>query len=83
MLTTPLPQYPWQMIATDLFEIDGTHYLLVVDFFSRYAEIKKLSSTTSTSAISLKGIFSTHEIPEVLRSDNGPQYSSREFAVFG
>ena len=71
------------MIATDLFEIDGTHYLLVVDFFSRCPEIKKLSSTTSTSVInSLKGIFSTHGILEVLQSDNGPQYSSREFAVF-
>ena len=83
LLITPLPDYPWQMIGTDLFELSGEHYLLVVDYFSRYPEISRLTSTTSAAVItSLKSIFARHGIPETVRSDNGPQYASREFSMF-
>ena len=42
-----------------------------------------MSSTTSRSTIAaLKSVFSRHGIPEVVRSDNGPQYNSQEFATF-
>ena len=42
-----------------------------------------MSSTTSSSIISaLKSVFARHGIPEVLRSDNGPQYTSKEFKTF-
>lgn len=44
---------------------------------------KKLNSTTSAAIINhLKSIFAEHGIPESLVTDNGPQYSSREFAAF-
>ena len=33
---TQLPDYPWQQIGTDFFELQGQHYLLVVDYFSRF-----------------------------------------------
>ena len=52
---------------------------------SRFIEIAKLSSTTSTDAdvvTHLKSIFAHHGIPEVFISDNGPQYSSSLFAKF-
>ena len=43
----------------------------------------KLTSTTSAAVIkALKSVFSRHGIPETVRSDNGPQYSSQEFARF-
>ena len=32
--------------------------------------------------MSLKSLFARHGIPEVVRSDNGPQYDSAEFAKF-
>lgn len=83
LMTSPVPDYPWQVVGSDLFELKGTHYLLVVDYLSRYPEVAKLPSTTSTAVISaIKSIFSRHGIPEVVRSDNGPQYSSREFDEF-
>ena len=61
-------------VGTDLFKIDGTHYVLTVDYFSRYAGVIQLTSTTSAAVIrALKSVFSRHRIPETVRSDNGPQ----------
>lgn len=54
-----------------------------MNYFSRYPEVHELKSTTSGSVIiHLKSTFSRHGIPEVVRSDNGPQFSSLEFARF-
>lgn len=83
LIVTPLPDHPWKVVGTDLFEIQGVHYLLTVDYFSHYPEVTRLTSTTSGVVISaLKSTFARHGIPEVLRSDNGPQYASQEFAEF-
>ncbi|ETX01927.1 MAG: hypothetical protein ETSY2_36450 [Candidatus Entotheonella gemina] len=80
---TPLPTLPWQKVASDLFEWKGATYLLVVDYFSRYIEIARLDRTTTADVVThLKSIFARHGIPEILISDNGPQYSSREFQDF-
>jgi hypothetical protein len=58
-------------------------YLVVVDYYSRFIEIAKLSSTTSPSIVThMKSMFSRHGIPETVVSDNGPQYSSTEFSQF-
>ena len=83
LITSILPDYPWQRIATDLFELDGAMYLAIIDYFSRFPEVIKLKSTTSRRIIdALKTLFARYGIPEVVRSDNGPQYSSAEFAEF-
>ena len=43
----------------------------------------KLASTTSQSVIAaLQSTFARHGIPEIVVSDNGPQYSSQEFTEF-
>ena len=80
---TPFPEYPWQRVATDLFEWKKTSYILVVDYYSRYIEIALLRTTNSSRVIQkLKTIFARHGIPECLVSDNGPQFSSQEFQQF-
>ena len=80
---TPFTDYPWQKVATDLFEWRKNTYLLVVDYYSRYTKIQKLTTTTSADVIrQLKSIFARHGIPEELVSDNGPQYTAEEFACF-
>ena len=97
-MTSELLKYPWQVVGTDLFELNKANYLLVVDYFSRYPEVLQLMSTTSlentdfradmtladsASVIStLKFMFSRHGIPKIVWSDNGPQYSSAEFMSF-
>lgn len=84
LITTPLPDRPWKMIATDLFELEGRDYLLVVDYFSRFVEVglMKKSKTSSEVIRVLKALFARHGVPEEIRSDNGPQYDSAEFAQF-
>ncbi|XP_062590681.1 uncharacterized protein K02A2.6-like [Saccostrea cucullata] len=80
---TKFPDRPWEMLGTDLFHLKNDNYLLVVDYFSRYVEIAKLKSTTSQSIVNhLKSIFTRHGIPDILVSDNGPQYSSSVFQTF-
>ena len=45
-------------VASDLFELKGTPHIVVVDYFSRYIEVMKLTTTTSAAIISaLKAIF--------------------------
>ena len=83
LLVTPVPEYPWRKVGTDLFELKGVHYLLIVDYFSRYPEITKLVSITSSAIIAaLIAAFSRHGILDAVRSENGPQYLSQEFARF-
>ena len=66
-----------------MYEFKGASYILVVDYFSRFIETQKLSSTTSSSIIAaLKSIFVRHGIPDTLVTDNGPQYFSSEFKLF-
>ncbi len=74
LLTSPLPDFSWQVIGTDLFELEGKQYLLIVDYFSRFPEVIQLKSTTSAAVISqLKSVFARHGIPETVQSDNEPQ----------
>ena len=83
MTMSELPSRPWQIVATDLFHFKGCDYLLIVDYYSRFFEIAKLPSTTAKSVIChTKSIFARHGIPNVIRSDNGPQFSSNEFKQF-
>lgn len=83
LMPAQFPKVPWQKVASDLFVWKNSHYLLIIDYFSRYIEIAKLNSESAASVIKhMKSIFARHGIPQEVVSDNGPQYSSREFAKF-
>lgn len=80
---TKVPEYPWQVVPTDLCTWEDKDFLVVVDYYSRFFEIFKLQNTTSQSVISkLQESFSRNGISEKVESDNGPQYSSHEFRDF-
>ena len=81
LIATPTPELPWQKVASDLFEWNKQQYLLVIDYRSRFIEVECLSSTTSSEVIiQMKKMFARHGIPQCMITDNGPQYSSSEFA---
>ena len=72
-----------ELVSTDLFKWNGGDYLLVVDSYSRFIEIAKLTNTSSSRVIQhTKSIFARHSIPTTVKSDNGPQYSSDEYRKF-
>lgn len=83
LLPSSLPDRPWERLATDLFELNGKTYLAIVDYYSRWLEVKLLNKTTSSEIINnVKSVFAAHGIPDIMMSDNGPQFSSAEFAQF-
>ena len=80
--STPLPSGPWQDLAIDLLGLlpSGESVLVIVDYFSRYYEVEIMRSTTSEKVIEcLEKIFTTHGLPQSLRSDNGPLFRSEVF----
>jgi len=83
LIPTTLPELPWQKVATDLFEWKGANYLLIIDYYSRWIEIARLEQTTSQCVINhMSSIFARYGIPEIVMSDNGPQYDSNAFKLF-
>lgn len=83
LMMHPVPHRPYYKVGTDLFDCDGKSYIVVTDYFSNYPEVGALQSTSSKAVISyLKTVFARHGVPCELFSDNGPQFSSCEFAAF-
>ena len=83
MIPSDVPERPWQTVGSDLFELNGSYYILVVDYVSEFVKIAKLNNTSSASIVNnLKSIFARHGIPEIVVTDNGSQYSSQTFTAF-
>jgi hypothetical protein len=83
LISHEVPDRPWQKVGTDLFTWNDHDYLLIADYHSKFFEYALLPNTKSKTVITyMKSIFSRQGIPEEVVSDNGPQYSSDEFATF-
>ena len=83
MKPSKLPELPWQKVGTDLFEWDKHMYVLIVDYYSRFIEIARLSGESAPEVINkTKSIFARHGIPETVISDNGPQFTSEAYETF-
>ena len=83
IISLPTPSRPWQRTGIDIFDFEQKQYLLTADFYSGWFEIDLLNSQTSFMVIAkLKAHFARYGIPDVVSSDNGPQFSSIEFQNF-
>ena len=83
LLPSSFPDRPWSKVGMDLFELKGKTYITIVDYYSRWIELRLLERQTCAHTISkIKSIFSVHGIPDVVISDNGPQFSSADFKAF-
>ena len=77
------PEIPWHTVATDLFKIKNSKYLLLVDYYSRFPVLCKLTSTTARVLVQeVKAVFAELGVPNMIVSDGGPQYTSAEFKDF-
>ncbi|UYV64550.1 K02A2.6-like [Cordylochernes scorpioides] len=78
-----IPNYPWERISLDIFEIFKQNYLIIVDHCSDFFEVECLENTTSEYIIECcKRQFSRYGIPQIIVSDNGRQFTSTEFQKF-
>jgi transposase InsO family protein len=79
----PVPEIPWEEIGIDFFKIKNTEHLLVIDYHSKFVEVKKMTSTNADAVTAcLLQIFRSHGLPKKIHSDNGPPFDSHKFATF-
>ena len=79
----PVPELPWDHVSSDLFQLDGKNYLVMVDAYSGYIEVEALHDTSSVTVIkTVKANIARYGIMSKLTTDNGPQFTSREFKQF-
>lgn len=78
------PQRPWERIHIDFAgPVNNCYYFIIIDAYSKYPEIFKMSNITTDETISkLRETFSRWGIPNEIISDNGPQLTSQEFKKF-
>ena len=78
------PKAPWHRIHVDhAGPMDGNYFLVIVDAHSKWTDIYKTNGTTSTETIRLlQHSFSRFGLPVSIVSDNGPCFTSAEFANF-
>ena len=75
---------PWHRIHVDYAgPINGKMYLIIIDRFSKWLEIIPTESATAEVTIkALREVMSRWGLPLMLVSDNGPCFTSYEFAEF-
>lgn len=79
-----IPSRQWQSIVSDLFEINGRHYLLTVDRFSKYPLVDQMTTPVSSHTVTQKmqSYMSLFRRPDEILTDNGPQYVGQAFQAF-
>lgn len=79
-----LPSKPWQRLHIDFAgPMSGHYYFVIVDAYSKWVDVIPTKTTTSPWCIKqLRNLFCNFGFPEVLVSDNGPQFTSKIFKDF-
>ncbi|UYV84625.1 hypothetical protein LAZ67_X002882 [Cordylochernes scorpioides] len=67
----------------DLFHYEGSEHLVVIDYFSHFIEVVRLTKLSSEAVVDhCKAIFAHHGIPDIVISDNGPQFRPSTISAF-
>ena len=68
---------PWEKVSSDLFHYAGRDFAIVVDYWSGYPFVLKLTKlNTATLTSRLFELFCAQGFPVRLRHDDGPQFRS-------
>ena len=82
---SPLPDHAWQHLDADFWGplSSGEYLLVVVDEYSRYPVVELTRSTSGEAVIPvLDKVFSTHGIPETVKTDGGPPFNGHDFQMY-
>ena len=80
LISSDIPEYPFQHVASDMFEIDGHSYLAYVDRLTAFAELAFFPGSTTSAAIInvLREFFHRWVVPEEISLDGAKNFTSRE-----
>ena len=85
MITNDAPTRVFEVVSSDLFTYGGRHYLVYVDILSGWPVVYDMTTLGTTSKGVIKAIrksFADLGVPNILKTDGGLQYTSREFKEF-
>ncbi|XP_043207822.1 uncharacterized protein K02A2.6-like [Amphibalanus amphitrite] len=78
------PDAPWQRVHVDYAgPVEGKMLLIIVDAYSKWPDVWITNNVSAQTTIDhLRMTFATHGLPEVIVSDNGGCFTSKEFGEF-
>ena len=84
IMKDPMPTRPFEHASADLFSHAGRTYIVYADRYSGWAEVLAYAKDTSTRATlrAFRRFFGALGVPSRLRTDGGPQFSSKSFKDF-
>ena len=84
ILSKPRPTRPFQEIAADFCSYAGRDFLITVDCFTDWPDVTFMASNTTTPRLitALKQSFCRSAVPDIVWSDQGPQFTSKLFQDF-
>ena len=77
-----IPEGPWRKLGIDYFAFDGSSYVLICDYFSKFPFLYRAKTSFWSLRDRLIDLFSIEGYPDEIVSDNGPPFQSKEFAKF-
>ena len=85
MISSPAPEYPFDQVVADYFNLSGIIYLVDADRYTGWVVIFK-SIPGEADATSIKKhlcmLFGVYGAPRELTSDGGPPFFSYELQTF-
>lgn len=74
----------FERIHIDFFHYDKTTFLILVDAYSKWFDVKIMRKDYTCKRVieELRSIFCYFGLPDIIVSDNGPPFGSKEFNFF-
>ena len=84
LVLSPSPDYPFQGICVDYFEIGRHAYLSIVDRFTGWIIVHHYPEHARSEELikTCRKVFETYGVAEELSSDGGPQFIANRFKKF-
>ena len=80
---SPVPEFPFEMVCIDYFELMGHHYIIYVDRYSGWIDISQMTDGAfKTLATEVRKYFGQWGVPRIIETDGGQPFTSEEFKAF-
>ena len=78
---------PFESVCIDFFEMEGWQYLVMVDRFSGWCEVKRAKSGTESAGskgliTAMHQLFAVFGVPCEISSDGAPEFAAAETTDF-